>query len=96
MNQNESIDIEGPDFGANKLLHVGGWSLLYKIVCAPGSWDADKVALEATIINPPGTSLNEWVVTDVTDEHFRHSEHFPTNPIQCKECKDRKHWILNC
>lgn len=72
-----------------------GWGLIYKPVCAPKSWSGERVAKEATKNDPPGTSANEWVITNTEDcdddDPFRDA-----NPIPCPDCEDRQHWLVNC
>ena len=45
-----------------------GWGLVFKAVCAPAAWDAERVSAEATREDPPGTSVNRWVVSDPDNE----------------------------
>ena len=77
------------DLAEDRLFSLG-WGLIYKSVCAPKSWSADKVSVEATKADPPGTSANKWVVTNApTDE-------LPANPVPCPDNPNRVHWCLNC
>lgn len=71
------------------------WGLVYKAVCAPAHWDAQRVSDEATKAAPPGTTANRWVVTStesMDDDHPFNSG----NPQPCPDCADRRHWIVNC
>ncbi len=71
-----------------------GFGLVFRAVCAPATWDADRVAREATAMDPPGTSANEWVVSDPDDE--RDDAFKGCNCITCPEDASRRHWLLNC
>lgn len=66
-------------------LHTG---IVFIAVCAPADWDAEKVQAETNTKGRPGTSANEWVISESTDEQ--------TNPVTCPENPNRKHWLLNC
>lgn len=82
------------DFSEDILLSLGV-GLLFKAVCAPASWDADRVSEEATKNDHPGTSANRWFVTDVDSLDAYHA--FKSgNPQQCPDCADRRHWLVNC
>ena len=88
------------DLSEDRLFPLG-WGLVYKVVCAPEHWTADRVSDEATRMDPPGTSANRWVATsdegakDVGDREggnpFKDG-----NPIQCPDCENRRHWLVNC
>lgn len=68
-------------------------SILFEVVCAPRSWDKDRVQLEAnTKFGGPGTELNEWVITSVDGLPESWGSE---NPLECSE-EDRCHWLLNC
>jgi hypothetical protein len=62
--------------------------IVYCAVCAPASWDADKVKEETNAKGRPGTSANEWVISEPTAEQ--------ATPVTCPEDPNRKHWLLNC
>lgn len=68
-----------------------GTGLIYKCVCAPKSWDGERVSAEATKADPPGTSGNKWVVSDGSTLNEPQD-----NPQPCRDCENRQHWILNC
>lgn len=70
-----------------------GWGLISRAVCAPKSWSAEKVAEAATTQDPPGTSVNKWVISEA---HERKDVFNETNCIQCPDSDDRRHWLLNC
>lgn len=70
-----------------------GWGLVYREVCAPKSWSPERVADDVTANDPPGTSLNRWVVSEPSE---REDEFNNTNQRPCPDCKDRVHWLLNC
>lgn len=74
-------------------LYSLGWGLVYKLVCAPASWSPERVSDEATRMDPPGTSVNRWVVSD---PHERKDEFNGINHLPCPDCADRIHWLVNC
>lgn len=63
--------------------------IVFTYVCVPASWDADKVQTERNAKGRPGTSNNEWVISEPTEEN-------PQNPIVCPSDPSRRHWALNC
>jgi hypothetical protein len=71
-----------------------GCGLIFRAVCAPKGWPPEKVAAEVTRANPPGTSLNEWVISTPDDE--REDDFKGVNQLPCPDCPDRIHWLLNC
>ena len=71
-----------------------GWGLVFKAVCAPAAWDAERVSSEATELDPPGTSANRWVVADPDDE--REDAFKGRSCIDCPDDSNRRHWLLNC
>ncbi len=66
-----------------------GFGLIYKGVCAPKSWSKEMVEEEATKADPPGTSANRWVCSEINEER-------PENPLPCNDNCNRVHWIMNC
>lgn len=69
-------------------LHTG---IIFSAVCAPASWDAEKVKAEANAkMGSPGTSAGEWVISESLPNDIE------TNPIQCSDDVNRRHWLLNC
>jgi hypothetical protein len=70
-----------------------GWGLIFRAVCAPKSWSPDKVAIECTRMDPPGTSANEWVISDCRE---REGVFNGVNHVDCPDVCDRIHWLLNC
>ncbi len=62
--------------------------IVYCAVCAPADWAPEQVQEETNAKGRPGTSANEWVISESTDEQ--------TNPVACPEDPTRKHWLLNC
>lgn len=72
-----------------------GFGLIYKGVCAPKSWDAERVSDEATKNDPPGTSANRWVVTS-TDDLDDDNPFKKGNPQPCPDDCNRVHWLVNC
>lgn len=68
-------------------LHTG---IVFAAVCAPKSWDAERVAKEANIkLGNPGTSAGVWVISDISDD-------LKENPSKCHDDENRLHWVLNC
>ncbi len=55
-------------------------------VCAPKSWDANRIGEQVARDSPPGTSLNRWVVS--SDQ--------PKEDTQCPDDVGRIHVLLNC
>jgi hypothetical protein len=76
------------------VLYPLGFGLIFKAVCAPSSWSAEKVAEVATRMDPPGTSLNQWVVSDPDPE--REEPFKGVNNTPCPDECNRTHWLLNC
>lgn len=81
------------DFTEDRCFSLG-WGLIFRAVCAPKSWDAERVSNDATRENPPGTSLNRWEISEPDSD--RDDAFKGANPIQCPDCEDRWHWLLNC
>lgn len=71
-----------------------GWGLVFKAVCTPAYWTADRVSDEATRLDPPGTSLNRWTVSEPDEE--RDEPFKGTNCICCPDDPNRRHWLVNC
>lgn len=70
-----------------------GWGLVYCAVCAPASWSAEKVAEEKTRQDPPGTSVNRWVISEPAE---REDVFNGVNNIPCPDDPHRVHWLMNC
>lgn len=70
-----------------------GFGLVYRCVCAPKSWSAERVAEDVTRSDPPGTSLNEWVISDPME---REDQFNGVNQLPCPDDENRIHWMLNC
>lgn len=70
-----------------------GFGLVFKAVCAPSHWSPEKVADEATKMDPPGTSENRWVIStpEQRDDDFNGVNHLP-----CPDDCNRTHWLVNC
>lgn len=62
--------------------------LVYRLVCAPADWDAEKVQTETNLKGTPGTTANEWVIKPSTAEE--------PNGGTCDQDPTRKHWLLVC
>lgn len=71
-----------------------GWGLIFRCVCAPRSWSPERVAAQITCDDPPGTSLNKWVISD--PDETREDMFKGTNHIDCLDDPNRVHWLLNC
>lgn len=81
-----------PDLTEDRIFPVG-WGLIYRVVCAPKNWTPEKIADTVSSDDPPGTSHNRWEVA----EPYERSDVFNgVNHIQCPDCEDRWHWLLNC
>jgi len=80
------------DLTEDRLFHLG-FGFVFKLVCAPSSWSPERVAEQATADDPPGTSLNEWVISEPREriDDFNGVNHLP-----CPDCDNRTHWLLNC
>lgn len=86
----------GTDMKAEKLFTLH-WSLIYKVMCAPKAWDAEKVSAQATADDPPGTSANRWVCSDPSTMDLPDDHPFKAgNPCVCNDDPDRRHWMVNC
>lgn len=93
-NRGDEMTVEpGTDMSADKLFNIS-WGLIFKVVCAPKSWDATRVSDEATRMDPPGTSVNRWVVSDPDEE--RDAPFKGCNHTQCNDDPNRVHWLVNC
>lgn len=89
----------GPDRGVDLTedrLFPCGWGLIYRVVCAPKTWDDERISDVMSAKDPPGTSVNRWVVTD--DEAAAKHEQWahPTNRKQCPDSDHRDHVLMNC
>ena len=82
-----------PDFDSDQLLWLS-WGLIFRTVCAPKSWTPERVAKEVTKKDPPGTSLNEWVISEPDPD--RDDDFKGVNVLPCPNREDRQHWLLNC
>ena len=83
------------DFSEDRIFPCG-WGLIYRVVCAPKSWDDERISDDVSLNDPPGTSANRWEVTSdesaANHEQWAHS----TNRKQCPDCADRWHILMNC
>lgn len=82
----------GVDLTEDRLFPMG-WGLVFRCVCAPKSWSCDRVAAQATADDPPGTSLNEWVISDPEE---RSDDFNGVNNLPCPDDENRTHWLINC
>lgn len=86
----KKVDLEADE------LYLASEGLIYRVVCAPKSWDAQRVQDETNAkFGRPGISNNEWVITegDTLNEKWMETE--DGNPGKCTE-EHRCHWLLNC
>lgn len=90
---NTKASTKAVDLSEDRLFPVG-WGLLFKCVCAPNSWSAERVAEQTTREDPPGTSANRWVISDPDDE--RDDAFKGVNRLPCPDDAGRTHWLLNC
>lgn len=66
--------------------------IVFSAVCAPKSWNTERVSKEANAkLGNPGTSGGKWVIT--TDNL---PNELTANPFPCNDDSERQHWILNC
>jgi hypothetical protein len=70
-----------------------GWGLVFRCVCAPKSWSAERVENDVTANDPPGTTANRWVVSDPSE---RDDDFNGVNRLPCPDDQNRQHWLLNC
>lgn len=80
------------DLTCDRLFSLG-WGLVFCAVCAPKDWPSERVALEATLQDPPGTWGNEWAISEPEE---REGPFNNTNCFQCPDSESRQHWLLNC
>lgn len=76
-----------PSAGGDIYIYVVG--AFYASACAPASMEGADVAAAVEKHSPCGTESG-WTVSP--DPHFGGGE---TNPCQCEEDPDRKHWLLS-
>lgn len=80
------------DLTENRIFFLGT-GIINRCVCAPASWTADEVATDVTAKDPPGTTANQWVISEPQDRDgdFNGVSHLP-----CPDDEHRTHWLLNC
>ena len=78
----------GVDLSEDRLF-VMGEQLFYILVCAPKSWDAEKVQRVTNENNRCGT-LNGWRITEPNEING-----LDANPCPCHDSEDRQHWYLS-
>lgn len=92
--QGEAIDL------ASRKVYPVGWGLIYRVVCAPKDMGDDEISDIVTRNDPPGTTVNQWVVTsdESAADHPNWSEQTGSNTAraQCPDCTDRNHVLMNC
>lgn len=71
-----------------------GTGLIYRCVCAPKTWAAERVSDEVTAADPPGTQSNRWVVADIQERPDNAFDNKLNEP--CPDDEHRQHWLLNC
>lgn len=69
------------------------WGLVYCIWCAPSKFTAEEVGAAVTAIDRPGTSKNQWVVSEPKE---REDDFNKVNHLPCPDDPNRTHWLLNC
>lgn len=80
------------DLTEDRLFHIGT-GLIYCVWCAPKTWSAEQVKAGVNEKGLPGTSANEWVISDPSE---RDDEFNGTNHLPCPDDENRQHWMLNC
>ena len=85
-------DTKKPDLSEDRVFPLG-WGLIFRAVCAPKSWPPEKVAADVTASDPPGTSVNQWVVSEPQE---RDDDFNNVNQLPCPDDPNRVHWLLNC
>ena len=80
------------DFTVDDLLPCG-WGFVFKVVCAPTGWTEERINNRASEMDPPGTSVNRW---EVSEPNERDDDFNMINKLQCPDCRDRTHWLMNC
>lgn len=83
------------DLSEDRLFPLG-WGLIFRVVCAPKSWDDKRISDDMSMRDPPGTSANRWVVSDEESVAGHKQWDHPTNRKQCPDCPDRWHVLMNC
>ena len=81
------------DLSEDRLFPLG-WGLIFRAVCAPKTWLPDRVSEQVTKDDPPGTSVNRWVISEPNNE--RKDIFKGVNVIPCPDDPNRQHWLLNC
>lgn len=84
---------EKPDLSEGRGVIRIGWGLICCIWCAPRGWSAERVSDEVTAKDPPGTSINRWVVSEPRE---RQDDWNGVNQKPCPDDPERVHWLLNC
>jgi hypothetical protein len=92
MSRTSTLSKNDVDLSQDRLFSLG-WGLIYRVVCAPKSWSADRVSETATRNDPPGTSLNRWEVSEPREREDPFNNY---NNVQCPDDPDRVHWLINC
>lgn len=77
-------------------LYPYGWGLIYRVVCAPKSWSDERIGDDMSMCDPPGTSVNRWVVTNNSAAAKHEQWAHKTNRKQCPDCEHRDHVLMNC
>lgn len=80
------------DLSEDRLFSLG-WVHIFKIVCAPSHWDAERVSNQATADDPPGNRVNRWVVSEPDPD--RSDDFNGCNCLPCPDDPNRKHWLVN-
>lgn len=80
------------DLTEDRLFPVA-WGIVHCVVCAPKDWSADRISDEKTRADPPGTSVNRWVVSEPRE---RSDQFNGVNQLPCPDDPNRIHWLMNC
>lgn len=80
------------DLDSRKIYPLG-WGLIFRVVCAPKDMSDDEISDSVSRDDPPGTSANRWEVSEPAE---RDDMFDGVNRIQCSDCEDRHHVLMNC
>lgn len=92
--QGDEIDLE------SDVVYPMGWGLIFRVVCAPERFDDDAISDIVSRNDPPGTSVNRWVVCpdERAEEHEQWVEQtgVKTARAPCPDDPGRCHVLMNC
>jgi len=78
---------------SNDEVYSLGWGLVYCVWCAPKKFTAEEVQTAVNAKGRPGTSLNEWVISEPRE---REDDFNGVNHLPCPDDENRVHWLVNC